>query len=431
MIESQGQTYIIDTELINDWDFEKNKIMPESVKLHSNKKVYWKCHKGHPSYLASPSKRAIGNSCPVCSNHKIIRDINSLEILHPELMEEWDWDKNTAININPGTISEKSGAKAWWVCKKCGNEWKAIVNNRVRIGSGCPYCANLKVKKGFNDLASTNPELAEEWDYNRNHEICPDSITAYYAKKVWWKCKSCGESWQATPNARHRHGCPYCGHHMVRMSESIDVLFPELVKEWDFSKNQGILPKQFSRGSEKSVWWICNKGHSWKANINSRTSGSGCPICSNKKVLKGFNDLFTTNLELKPEWDFEKNSTIRPESITAGSNKKVYWLCSSCGESWEASVASRTNGYGCPRCGSEKAVINRLRNRAYKNPLFEQFPELEGEWNYKKIRTYLLYQFIPISVFGGYVAKAMNGKLLLQLVLAIKVDAHTVQDRRC
>lgn len=48
-----------------------------------------------------------------------------------------------------GSTPSGSSRLAWWKCKKCGNTWRASISNRTRIHSGCPYCANLKVKKGF------------------------------------------------------------------------------------------------------------------------------------------------------------------------------------------------------------------------------------------------------------------------------------------
>ena len=39
------------------------------------------------------------------------------------------------------------------------------------MGCGCPYCSNNSILKGFNDLATTNPEVLNEWDYEKNREL--------------------------------------------------------------------------------------------------------------------------------------------------------------------------------------------------------------------------------------------------------------------
>ena len=372
--------------LLAEWDYEKNgSIDPHEIPDHSNKKFYWKCPKGHPAYLAAVTKRSRGDGCPVCSNHRIIKGINDFESLHPELMDEWMWEENNRQGLFPDTVSQGSGKIAWWSCRTCGNAWQASIVNRARKHSGCPYCANLKVKTGFNDLATVFPIIAEEWDHDKNGDLLPTNIVAYSAKRVWWKCKTCHNSWEASPNQRIKHGCPYCSNHVkIKGFNDLETLCPDLVKEWDFEKNTGVLPSQFAKGSEKKVWWKCKQGHSWKATINSRVRGNGCPFCANKKVLPGYNDLFTSNPELEDEWDFDKNQNLDPQSITSGSTKKAWWICKTCGFSWQASIGSRTGGSGCPVCGRERNTVARLRTMTAKNPLFEQYPQLEKEWDYEK-----------------------------------------------
>ena len=58
------------------------------------------------------------------------------------------------------------------------------------------------------------------------------------------------------------------------------------------------------------VWWICDKGHEWEATIHSRNQGKGCPYCSGRQSIIGENDVFTTNPELKNEWNYKKNINV-------------------------------------------------------------------------------------------------------------------------
>ena len=53
----------------------------------------------------------------------------------------------------------------------------------------------------------------------------------------------------------------------------------ELIKEWDYDKNDGIDPNGIGIGSHKKAWWICDKGHVWEAIISSRNKGAGCMLC--------------------------------------------------------------------------------------------------------------------------------------------------------
>jgi len=114
----------------------------------------------------------------------------------------------------------------------------------------------------------------------------------------------------------------------------------ELCKEWDYTKNSPLTPKDISYGSSKKVWWKCKKGHEWEASINSRTNLlNGCPYCSNQAVCKN-NCLATTNPSLAKEWHPVKNKKLTPYDITSGSSKIVWWQCKK-GHQWEERIDSR------------------------------------------------------------------------------------------
>ena len=98
----------------------------------------------------------------------------------------------------------------------------------------------------------------------------------------------------------------------------------KLVNEWNYEKNKDVDINKITLGSNKKVWWICNNGHEWQASIYSRNDNS-CPICSNKQILKGYNDLETVNPLLAVEWNYEKNDNLTPSMFTSGSHKKVWW----------------------------------------------------------------------------------------------------------
>ena len=71
------------------------------------------------------------------------------------------------------------------------------------------------------------------------------------------------------------------------------------------------------------------------------------------KLVKGVNDLVTVNPTLAEEWNYEKNGTLSPDQVTAGSHKKVWWKCKF-GHEWEATIGSRSYGNGCPYCSGQR-----------------------------------------------------------------------------
>lgn len=145
---------------------------------------------------------------------KLIPGENDFMTLHPELMADWDFRKNT--DVDPSRCSEFSNKKVWWLCG-CGYEWQARINNRSR-GSSCPICSRRDTaeKTYFRNipfeesLEGKNPSLAMEWDDEKNHPLNPWRVYAHSNKKVWWKCRE-GHSWVASVNNRSRgNGCPFC-----------------------------------------------------------------------------------------------------------------------------------------------------------------------------------------------------------------------------
>ena len=202
-----------------------------------------------------------------------------------ELMKQWNYEKNQDLNLDKLTLG--SNKVAWWKCEK-GHSYDASIKSKSIGNLKCPICSNRRILKGYNDLATTNPELLSEWDYEKN-TISPDEITA---------------------------------------------------------------------GAEKMIWWKCPNGHSYQSFAFNRKKGVGCPYCDGKKVLVGYNDLATTNPDLAKEWDYKKNSNLKPTDITAGSHKKVHWKCPN-GHEWMVSVKERNMGQNCPYC-SNKESISRL-----------------------------------------------------------------------
>ena len=292
---------------------------------------------------------------------------NSVASVFPELIEEWDVDKNEGIT--PDIYSAGNNKKVWWKCEN-GHSWKASINTRGVRKLGCPYCAGQRVIAGENDFESwcqkNNVKLLEEWDYEKN-VVKPNEIPRTYKEKMHWKCLR-GHEWEATVyNRVNGTGCPICntGNNVKRNKVSLVEWCVEnnsnLCDEWNYEKNGEITPQSVTYGSHAKVWWKCSKGHEWEAQVKSRTYNHGCPFCSgtNKKAIKGVNDLETwcrqnDKVYILDEWDTIKNGELTPDNVTWGSHKRIHWKCSK-GHAWEAVVKERTKirGNRCPVCRKE------------------------------------------------------------------------------
>ncbi len=191
--------------LAKEWHPTKNgNLKPTEVLKGSHRVVWWQDEYGH-DWEAAIYSRASGKGCPICYGRKTLIGFNDLQTKNPKLAEEWHPTRNG--NLKPTDVTCASNKKVWWMCKN-GHEWEATVNSRNR-GNGCKVCAGQTVVDGVNSLLSQRPDLAEEWDYEKN--TCSPKEIAYRSNlKVWWRCKSCGHSWIATPDTRSHSGCPKC-----------------------------------------------------------------------------------------------------------------------------------------------------------------------------------------------------------------------------
>ena len=198
---------------------------------------------------------------------KLVKGFNDLATTHPALAAQADgWD--------PTTLVAGSKEKKDWRCPEGHPTYPARLQDRTRKNSGCPYCSNQQVLAGFNDLATTHPELALEadgWD--------PTKVTACHSKPKAWKCLL-GHSFPATINLRIRGSdCHYCsGNKVLKGFNDLATTHPELAKEAD-----GWDPTKVTRGHSKPKAWKCSKDkeHKWTTTVKNRAlRGSNCPDCA-------------------------------------------------------------------------------------------------------------------------------------------------------
>ena len=273
----------------------------------------------------------------------------SIAYLFPKLSEEWHYEMNHPML--PDFYSPGSNNMVWWRCSRGDDHvWKAPIVARVG-GGGCSICSGKKVVES-NSLATLHPELAKEWHHSKNGALSPTDVVSGSNKRVWWRCaKGDDHVWQTSVAKRTKgDGCPICSNRIMAKSNCLETLNPQLASEWHPTKNSATTPRDVPPGSNKKVWWKCNKAldHVWEAVIVSRNNGNGCPMCSNQIVVSS-NCLATLNPELAKQWHPTKNRNFTAYDIVPGSGKKVWWL-GTCGHEWETSVRNRTAGKDCYRC---------------------------------------------------------------------------------
>ena len=272
---------------------------------------------------------------------------NSLSAVHPELVAEWS-DRN--LPLTPDSITFGSNKKVWWK-GACGHEWETSVKARSN-GEKCPICSGARVVTGINDLSTLKPELASEW--SDKNEKKPTEVMAFANSKAWWKCRTCGYEWNTLISTRSGGSkCPCCsGYTFIKGKNDLKSTHPQIAEEWS-EKNFPLKPNEVNAKSRKNVWWRCGKcGSEWKSVINARVKGTICPVCAERAVLAGCNDLATTDRESLVEWDYELNK-LKPTEVSRNSAKRAWWKCRY-GHSWSMKINERTVlGKGCRMCEQE------------------------------------------------------------------------------
>ena len=358
----------------------------------------------------------------------------------PELLEEWDYEKN--VGLSPNKLTPSSAKKVWWICKKDSHHrWKAVIYSRATIQANkCPICSDRiicpidycnsigGVKNKHGDLKYA--DLIKEF-------CCIEDVykyTPFSNKKIFWKCqKTSHHIWEAVIYSRTRNNssnCSICANKIVCPIDQCNTighitdnhgdlkyeyLFEEFVCKKDMYK--------YIPTSQRKIFWKCrrNSHHIWEAAIYSRTrkNNNGCPICANKficqvdkcnsigKVLDEHGELKYNNL--LGEFSNKEDMYIH----TPSSTKKIPWICKkNPHHEWEAVIGSRTrkNNSNCPICvnklicpidqcnsigkvldeDGELKYIDVLEEFSDKNKIYKYFPSSAKKvsWTCKKNATH-------------------------------------------
>lgn len=188
-------------------------VKPSDVFAGARKKYWWKCSVCKESWEAPTQNRSRGAGCPVCAGQKIVVGINDLTTVLPTVAALWHPHLNAGLL--PTQVTAGSHQMVWW---KCGDnhEWQTRIigmRNSFRKGQiGCAICYRNNLASGSKSLAEMWPDIAAEWDYEKNLTT-PDKVAQFSNKAVWWKCSiNDTHSWETVISNRTRFGsnCAIC-----------------------------------------------------------------------------------------------------------------------------------------------------------------------------------------------------------------------------
>ena len=290
-IQNKELSYMLD-----EWCDDLNKCSPKDISHKSNKLFYWKCKHNH-IWQARPYQRANGSGCPICASQlntsfpeqaiyfyiqKYFPDsisryrnnnlgFSEIDIYIPELNigveydgryyhrdRNKDLEKNRVCNDLGITLFrirefglEKLNSTSIDYYLSNGNKTElndAIfflfqqINERYHlnilpiINVETDYfniVSNYKQMELHNSLAEKYPDIASEWDYEKNMGVGPETYSAYSGANVWWKCPKCNHSYKMIISNRtdKKQGCPKCGQERSRQAKL------KLIHQYDLQGN--------------------------------------------------------------------------------------------------------------------------------------------------------------------------------------------------
>ena len=213
------------------------------------------------------------------------------------------------------------------------------------------------------------PEIASLWSNEANGKLTPFMFTPGSNYEAVWQCPLCPTKWKSPISsvvARRVKSCKSCSMKMmgekntrnnIKKHGSLAERCPKLLKQWDYEANEGLSPYNIPLNYRFKVGWRCDVcDYTWQISPNSRISGgelAGCPHCAGRVAMPGVDDFETLYPELAKEWDYDLNGDVLPSQIKPFANKKFYWHCFKCGNSYKTYPGNRIKGHGCPNCARE------------------------------------------------------------------------------
>ena len=179
---------------------------------------------------------------------------------------------------------------------------------------------------------------------NPNIEVIGDYIKVH--TKITFKCKICGNEWDAEPNSiLHGSGCPECGKIKCKQNRT-KTLEQFLAELKEIHPSIKCLSKKYINTDTRLQFRCLDCGYIWETSPQSILKRKGCPKCSRQNGTK---------LRTKTNQQFlEELSKINPNLIILDEYKNirsaVRYKCNICGFEHQASPQHLLEGHGCPNC---------------------------------------------------------------------------------
>ena len=188
------------------------------------------------------------------------------------------------------------------------------------------------------------------------------------------------KSWEVSPFnfLNHPTGCPECQNEVIKAHADKRRKTNEQFMQEVKSLGTGVKPLGKYQGSRIFMPFECSLGHIWDSTPHDVLEGYGCPYCAGQRVLKGYNDLWTTD----PDVAKMLADPSIGYKISRGSNQEVEWVCPNCGKHKISSPKQVVSfGLSCDRCSDKLSYPNKfIRELLFQIYGYDFTPEWHPEW---------------------------------------------------
>ena len=321
-----------------EWDETRNEVTASEVLAGSRRTAWWNCPDGH-SYQKPVAKRTGGEGCLRCRAEKTY---GTMLELFPEAAGLWHPTLNADAGLDK--VRHSSSTSYWWLCK-CGASYQRPAIGQAR-SPGCPSCRRRNPILRLEEALVAHPDAFVEWHPTRNGNYS-DAIPMGSTKKFWWKCSK-DHNYTMNMDLKMLGGiCPHCLERTVQATPGERIASVVLAREWVEGLNGGLKLHEAKTSRCYRYLWQCRNEHIFPMTLGARLEGRGCPYCSNRKVMPGFNDVRTRFPQISVDWDGERNA-VRPQEVLAA-NRRWWWTCTN-SHTYQQTVIGRMTSRGCKHC---------------------------------------------------------------------------------
>lgn len=396
---SKGYPHFID-------DFHPTKNKPLTIETFypwKEQKIWWKCREGH-SWEETVKNRQKNfhtygvSHCRKCNGLEIDKTNNLLD-LYPEIAKEWDYEANK--DLKPENIFYKNAGKSIsWKCVK-GHRWKTSVYHRTVNKSSCPHCrisSSLPEIRIYSELSFIFDDVKHRYKILKQEaDIFIEEFKTIIEFDGWFYHKG---STKYKKDLSKQKIFESNGYNVIRFREG-DL--PKIgnciyVEKHKLEKSSIDTLLKILKNNTK------DKQHLKKIDYYLKASGF-----LNDKLYREIRDnlpappykksLAFLQPKISAEWDYNKNSPLKPEHFTENSGQKVHWIClkNNNHSGWETIISNRTSKKsGCPKCQftlRKKLQSTRVKKRNLLNVYTNVQKYFDFEKNKMKVSDLSLISF--------------------------------------